>query len=103
MTEKILDPNAYARATSRNLPKVVPSAPSVVQQHHLMDSAGTAWHAVKYGNLEVRAAPVHPRCGWDDLSYRTTAVTHPRARLSLHLKTLSQPETMPPSQICFVS
>ena len=27
---------------------------NVVQQAKLMDSAGTAWHAVKYGNLEVR-------------------------------------------------
>lgn len=36
--------------------RVSVSAPSVVQQARLMDSAGTAWHAVKYGNLEVRTA-----------------------------------------------
>lgn len=30
------------------------SAPEIVQQARLMDSAGTAWHAVKCGNLEVR-------------------------------------------------
>jgi hypothetical protein len=33
--------------------RVVASAPSVVQTAGLMESAGTAWHAVKYGNLEV--------------------------------------------------
>jgi hypothetical protein len=32
------------------------SKSNVVQQAKLMDSAGTAWHAVKYGNLEVRPA-----------------------------------------------
>lgn len=31
------------------------SKSNVVQQAKLMDSAGTAWHAVKYGNLEVRS------------------------------------------------
>lgn len=34
-------------------PRVMASAPSVVQQARLMDAAGTAWHAVKCGNLEV--------------------------------------------------
>lgn len=34
--------------------RVSVSSQSVVQQARLMDSAGTAWHAVKYGNLEVR-------------------------------------------------
>lgn len=33
--------------------RVSVSSQSVVQQARLMDSAGTAWHAVKYGNLEV--------------------------------------------------
>ncbi len=37
----------------RHKPRVMASAPSVVEQARLMDSAGTAWHAVKYGNLEV--------------------------------------------------
>lgn len=32
---------------------IVASPLSVVQQARLMDSAGTAWHAVKYGNLEM--------------------------------------------------
>ena len=30
------------------------SISNVAQQAKLLDSAGTAWHAVKYGNLEVR-------------------------------------------------
>ena len=34
--------------------RVIASSTSVVQQARLMDSAGTAWHAVKCGNLEVR-------------------------------------------------
>eukprot|EP00879_Flechtneria_rotunda_P024448 GHRR01025918.1.p1 GENE.GHRR01025918.1~~GHRR01025918.1.p1 ORF type:complete len:377 (+),score=86.35 GHRR01025918.1:244-1374(+) len=34
-------------------PRVMASAPSVVQQARLMDVAGTAWHAVKCGNLEM--------------------------------------------------
>lgn len=34
--------------------RVMASAPSVVQTAGLLESAGTAWHAVKYGNLEVR-------------------------------------------------
>ncbi|KIY99828.1 Transient receptor potential cation channel subfamily V member 6 [Monoraphidium neglectum] len=34
-------------------PRVMASAPSVVMQAALMDSAGTAWHAVKVGNLEM--------------------------------------------------
>eukprot|EP00878_Enallax_costatus_P015575 GHUV01016315.1.p1 GENE.GHUV01016315.1~~GHUV01016315.1.p1 ORF type:complete len:187 (+),score=26.58 GHUV01016315.1:334-894(+) len=33
--------------------RVMASAPSVVQQARLMDDAGSAWHAVKCGNLEV--------------------------------------------------
>lgn len=32
------------------------SAPEVVKQARQLDSAGTAWHAVKCGNLEVRGA-----------------------------------------------
>jgi hypothetical protein len=32
---------------------VMASSSSVVQQAKLMESAGTAWHAVKCGNLEV--------------------------------------------------
>ena len=35
-------------------PRVMASSSSVVQQARLMESAGTAWHAVKCGNLEVR-------------------------------------------------
>jgi hypothetical protein len=42
-----------ANNNGRNM-RVSVSSHSVVQQARLMDSAGTAWHAVKYGNLEVR-------------------------------------------------
>ena len=35
---------------------ITASKSNVVQQAKLMDSAGTAWHAVKYGNLEVSQA-----------------------------------------------
>jgi hypothetical protein len=42
-------------ASGQATPRVMASAPSVVQHARLMDAAGTAWHAVKCGNLEVRA------------------------------------------------
>ncbi|WIA39861.1 hypothetical protein OEZ86_013308 [Tetradesmus obliquus] len=41
------------RAGGHGVPRVMASAPSVVQQARLMDAAGTAWHAVKCGNLEM--------------------------------------------------
>ncbi|WIA19587.1 hypothetical protein OEZ85_005527 [Tetradesmus obliquus] len=41
------------RAGGHGVPRVMASAPSVVQQARLMDAAGTAWHAVKRGNLEM--------------------------------------------------
>jgi hypothetical protein len=55
----VADP-AGAANRSRNM-RVSVSSQSVVQQARLMDSAGTAWHAVKYGNLEVRRR--HRRVG----------------------------------------
>eukprot|EP00878_Enallax_costatus_P030928 GHUV01033742.1.p1 GENE.GHUV01033742.1~~GHUV01033742.1.p1 ORF type:complete len:102 (+),score=8.05 GHUV01033742.1:334-639(+) len=39
--------------------RVMASAPSVVQQARLMDDAGSAWHAVKCGNLELHGAFGH--------------------------------------------
>ena len=42
-SQKKLKSNSDLKASNSN----------VVQQAKLMDSAGTAWHAVKYGNLEV--------------------------------------------------
>eukprot|EP00882_Tetradesmus_deserticola_P006401 GHRQ01006733.1.p1 GENE.GHRQ01006733.1~~GHRQ01006733.1.p1 ORF type:complete len:268 (+),score=77.10 GHRQ01006733.1:331-1134(+) len=41
------------RPGGHGAPRVMASAPSVVQQARLMDAAGTAWHAVKCGNLEM--------------------------------------------------
>ena len=46
----------------RGRPRVLASAPSIVQQARLMDSAGTAWHAVKCGNLEMITKLFPDRC-----------------------------------------
>lgn len=37
----------------KNTAALKASQSNVVKQAKLMDSAGTAWHAVKYGNLQV--------------------------------------------------
>jgi hypothetical protein len=46
-------PNTPAARQGSLAPRVMASSSSVVQQAKLMESAGTAWHAVKCGNLEV--------------------------------------------------
>ena len=50
------DPKAKPARKLKSNSDLKTSNSNVVQQAKLMDSAGTAWHAVKYGNLEVCCA-----------------------------------------------
>ena len=72
------------------------SKTNVVQQAKLMDDAGSAWHAVKYGNLEVRAEGVCPAllCNISSSSSppATLAPPHPSPTFSPSPHPLSPPE-----------
>mmetsp|Transcript_1453 Transcript_1453/g.3191 ORF Transcript_1453/g.3191 Transcript_1453/m.3191 type:complete len:1024 (-) Transcript_1453:1638-4709(-) len=47
------DPQARPKTKLKATADLKASKSNVVQQAKLLDSAGTAWHAVKYGNLEM--------------------------------------------------
>jgi len=49
----VMEPPSQPAMRHGSAPRVMASSSSVVQQARLMESAGTAWHAVKCGNLEV--------------------------------------------------
>jgi hypothetical protein len=96
MSDKLFEGSGSGGHNGKHM-RVIPSAPSVVQQARMMDAArpGTAWHAVKNGNLEVIAgassasdvwwkiqgpAPVHTSHSCDTVCGQWQLGTHNEGR-----------------------
>jgi hypothetical protein len=96
------DPSARGGDRARHpQQRVLASSGAVVQQARLMEAAGTAWHAVKCGNLEVRRVTRGARAPRG----RRVAAARPRwarapRRCAPHRKAATTPSTGPGTPGC---